>query len=317
MIRRSLRLEFVAGLGIALAMPALSVAAVNPQGVATQTTLNVETLDQGGRTQATVAVTVTGVDGLPASGAVVLSDRGNQLAGAGLNAQGQASLTISLLAGNHSLSAIYQGDSTHASSVSQPEEITALDSSTPDFGITIAPATLTLTPGQTGTVTASVTPENSAALTSPMFVTLSCSGLPDQASCTFTPENIEILPGATAAIPIPMVVVTQAAGGTAASLRRSNPVAWAFLLPGALALGGLAWSARRRPWLNRLALLALVAFVTLLGTTACAPRYDYYNHGPPIPPATPAGNYNVIVTAQSSNGVTAITNNANLALTVQ
>jgi hypothetical protein len=71
------------------------------------------------------------------------------------------------------------------------------------------------------------------------------------------------------------------------------------------------------PWLNRLALLALVAFVTMLGTTACAPRYDYYNHGPPIPPATPAGNYNVIVTAQSSNGVTAITNNANLALTVQ
>jgi hypothetical protein len=318
MIRRSLRLELVAGLGIALAMPALSVAAVNPQGVATQTTLNVETLDQGGRTQATVAVTVTGVDGLPASGAVVLSDRGNQLAGAGLNAQGQASLTISLLAGNHSLSAIYQGDSTHASSVSQPEEITALDSSTPDFGITIAPATLTLTPGQTGTLVASVTPQNTSALTAPMFVTLSCSALPDQSSCTFTPENLEILPNASTstAITSTMVVVTQGLAPPLSSNRSSNPVAWAFLLPGALGLGGLAWGTRRRAWLNRLVLLALVALVTMLGATACSPRYDYYNHGPPIPPPTPAGTYTVLVTAQSSNGITATTHSTDLALTV-
>jgi hypothetical protein len=63
--------------------------------------------------------------------------------------------------------------------------------------------------------------------------------------------------------------------------------------------------------------MALVAFITMLGTTACAPRYRYYNHGPPPPPATPAGTYTVSVTAQSSNGVTAITNSATLALTVQ
>jgi hypothetical protein len=63
--------------------------------------------------------------------------------------------------------------------------------------------------------------------------------------------------------------------------------------------------------------MALVAFITMMATTACAPRYRYYNHGPPPPPATPAGNYTVSVTAQSSNGVTAITNSAALALTVQ
>jgi hypothetical protein len=98
----------------------------------------------------------------------------------------------------------------------------------------------------------------------------------------------------------------------------SSSVAWAFLLPGAFALGGLAWSARRRPWLNRLALVCLVALVTLLGTTACNPRYDYYNHGPPIPPATPAGTYTVTITGQSSNGVTAVTSPpVTIALTVQ
>ena len=88
-------------------------------------------------------------------------------------------------------------------------------------------------------------------------------------------------------------------------------------IPGALGLGGLAWGTRRRAWLNRLSLLALVALVTVLGATACAPRYDYYNHGPPIPPPTPAGTYTVLVTAQASNGITATTQSTDLALTIQ
>jgi len=314
-LRRGLRLQLVAAFSIALAVPALALAAENAPRLPTQTALAVRTLDQIGHARATI--TVTGEDGRPASGVVAISDNGIQIAGAALDAKGNATLVLSLPEGDHSLTAAYTGDPTHLESTSDAAGAEASSGTTPNFTIAVSPATLSLTPGQTGNVTASVTPVNSAALTAPMFVTLSCSGLPDQASCTFTPENIEILPGATAAIPIPMVVVTQAAGGTAASLRRSSPVAWAFLLPGALALGGLAWSARRRPWLNRLALMALVAFITMLGTTACAPRYRYYNHGPPIPPATPAGTYNVNVTAQSSNGVTAITNSVQLALTVQ
>jgi hypothetical protein len=88
------------------------------------------------------------------------------------------------------------------------------------------------------------------------------------------------------------------------------------LLPGILGLGGLAWGARRRSWLSRLALLALIGLVTTLGTTACSPLYYYYNHGPDRTPATPSGTYNVIVTAQSSNGVSAITNSTTMVLTV-
>ncbi len=55
----------------------------------------------------------------------------------------------------------------------------------------------------------------------------------------------------------------------------------------------------------------------MLGATACKPRYNYYHHGPPLNPATPAGTYTVNVTAQSSNGITAITNSTTLALTVE
>jgi hypothetical protein len=320
MIRRGLRLELVAGLGIALSMPALAFAGQNAQAVATETTLQEEMHDQGGHTQANLTVTVTGEDGLPAAGAVVVSDQGRQMAGAALNRQGQATLVLDLLPGEHSFTAAYLGNAAHRASVSDSvgsESAGAQASSTtPDFQISITPASLTLGLGQSGTIMTSITPVNSSALTAPMFITLSCSGLPDQSSCTFNPENVEILPNATAVVTSTAVFVTQQQEGSIA-LPSSGGVALAILLPGAFGLVGLAWSVRRRPWLQRLSLLALVALVTMLGTTACNPQYNYYNHGPPINPSTPPGSYTVNVTAQSSNGVTATTHSTTLAFTVQ
>jgi hypothetical protein len=289
----------------------------NARGFATETVLTVETHELDGLTQASVHVNVVSEDGPAATGAVVIRDGGMELAGVALDAKGEATLELALPAGEHTLTAVYIGDATHRRSTSEAAMAQAQAATTPNFGITVAPTTLSLVPGQSGSLIASVTPQNSSALTAPMFVTLSCSGLPDQAGCTFTPENVEILPNATAAITSSMIIVTQSSTVGTASNRRGDPVAWALLLPGALGLGGLAWGVRRRQWLNRLTLLALVGLVTMLGATACNARYDYYNHGPPIPPATPAGTYTVTVTAQSSNGVTAITNSAKLALTVQ
>jgi hypothetical protein len=314
---RGLRLELVAGIGIALAMPAMAIAAESTQGLSTQTSLTAETRDLSGRTQAIVHVNVAGEDGLPATGAVAIRDHGVQLAGAALNADGKADLTITLPAGDHSLSAKYVGDATHHPSVSPVAQVQAQVSSTPNFAVSVAPATLSLTAGQSGSITTSITPQNASALPAPMFITLSCAGLPDQSSCSFTPENLEVLPTSTAALTSSMVILTQASSASLTAHPRSNSVAWAILLPGALCFGGLAWGSRRRPWLQRFSVLALLAMVTLLGTTACNPRYDYFNHGPPTNPATPSGTYTVIVTAQSSNGVTAITNSSTLVLTVK
>ena len=321
MIRRISRLKLVAGLGIALAMPVLSVVTLNAQA-ATTTTLKAGTLT--GCAQALV-ISVT-ANGQSPSGAVAIEDEFNsnqvQLGTAPVSA-GSASPTISLATGNHVLTAVFLGDSSFQTSTSATLAVSVTDQCAFMTAVSyLAPVSNpvnNLTPGQSGTATVSVVvdPGLTAALTAPVFVTLSCSGLPDESTCNFTPGTIEVLPNATAAVTSSMVIVTQEVTPPTSSIPRSNSVAWAFLLPGALGLGGLAWGTRRRAWLNRLSLLALVALVTILGATACSPRYDYYNHGPPNPPATPAGTYTVLITAQTSNGIVATTQTTNLALTIQ
>ncbi|HEY1805371.1 MAG TPA: Ig-like domain-containing protein [Terracidiphilus sp.] len=333
---RGLRLNWVAALGLALALAALPAASAAQQ-IATHTALTVATSDQGGRTQATASVTVTAADGQPASGIVVIEDGDRELAEAALNAQGVAEPVFSLSGGDHNLRAVYAGDASHLSSASATSNATGQVSSTPSFSLSLAPVApstlpLTLTAGNAGTIAVTVVPQDNAALTGPMFVTLSCSGLPELTSCAFTPESVEILPTTPASCPSGsppsacpplsslLLQTTEQGQGQVVHSRpqasSGHPIAWAILLPGMLGLGGLAWGARRRRWLQRLALVALIGLVTALGTTSCKPTYNYYYHGPPQPPATPSGTYNVTITAQSTNGVSAITYNTTMVLTV-
>jgi hypothetical protein len=303
-------------LGVALSLPALALPAA-AAAQATQTRLSAETRDTAGRTQANLSVAVEPDNAVPATGSVVIMDGQQTLAGGALDAQGNAQIAIDLLPGAHNLQAVYSGDSAHKASVSGVTAMTAAVSATPDFGVSITPATMSLTAGQSGNATASIIPVNASSLTSPMFVTLSCSGMPDQSSCSFTPTNVEILPNATTAVTSSLVVSTQAKGTRGAFLgAKDDHIALAILLPGTLGLAGFAFSVRRRRWLSRVSLIVLVGFVATVGTTACAPRYDYYNHGPNYNLPTPAGTYTVSITAQSSNGVTATTHETSFALTV-
>lgn len=311
---RVLRFSRFAAAGLVAILPVLAAAQQ-----ATQTTLSAETRDLNGRTQAALSIHVAGGQ-QPASGTVVIKDGARQLAGVALDPQGNAALTLDLLPGGHTLRAVFPGDADNQASASAVSEVQAQTSSTPDFGISLNPASISLTPGQSGTVVASVSPINASALAAPMFVTLSCSGAPDQSSCTFTPENVEIQPNATAAVTSNLVITTAAGTGSASLVQprgRNTPVSWAIMLPGALAFGGLAFAVRRRRWLSRLALMGLVAFVMTLGVTGCAPRYNYFNHGPPHNLPTPSGTYSLLISAQSSNGVTATTHSTKFALTVK
>lgn len=334
---RDSRLVLIAGLVIALAAPQLAYAI----GASTTTALTAGALS--GCVQP-LSVTVTAAGSPVTSGTVNINDQFNGnpvlLATVALSSSGTASPSVALAAGSHSITANFVASGSYLTSTSSPA-ITPTVPTQCEFTVGVSnfsPAstanTLTLTAGQSGSFTITVVPsiEFTSSLTGPMFVTLSCSGLPDGAACSATPENLEILsttpeicPSGSPASACPptssMVIQTYAASTVKASPpitpgNRSNPITWAFLLPGALGLGGLAFGARRRRWLSRLMLVALVGLVTLLGTTACNPRYYYLNHGPPTNPATPAGTYNVLVTAQASNGVTALTQHTTIVLVV-
>jgi hypothetical protein len=333
--RRSLRLELVAGLGIALALPALSASA---QSAATSTSIAVQTGQSttqsnpsGTCSLITATVSVTSSQGVPA-GTVTIEDEASgspvSLGSQTLNSSGQASFSLALADGGHTLIAAYSGSAAYLGSTSVSVSSAVSSQCLASFVVNVSSLSpsSTFTAGQAGTATVTVTPLPSflASLgSSPAFITLSCSGLPDWSSCTFSPEEVEILPNQNEGMTASMTLQTQE-GGTARltrpgspHTRGSAPIAWALLLPGALGLGGLAWGARRRAWLSRMALVALVGLVTMLGTTACNPRYYYFHHGPTINLPTPSGSYTLLVTGQSSNGITAITQNTYLAFTVQ
>lgn len=334
MNRRRERLDWMVKLGPALTvllplslLPSMATA----QTARTRTTL---TVNAAGRPSATVTAVS---DDSAASGIVSFEENGRVLGQSVLNAEGLATAGFTLPAGDHTLQAVYAGGAAYQSSAASQVISTQATTGTPSFQLSLAvvsPSTLpmTLTAGESGSVTVTVTPVNNSALTAPMFVTLSCSGLPSLSSCSFTPEDVEITSttptscasGSAASACPPtslMTITTQAQTGKLSpgpsGFHNSNPVAWALLLPGILGMGGIAWGARRRRWAQRLTLLALLGLVATLGTTACSPLYNYYNHGPPVTPATPSGNYTVTITAQSSDGVTYISNSTTMVLTVK
>jgi hypothetical protein len=334
---RGTRLHWVAGCGIALALfPAVRAFGLTSTSTALSAQSSTQACPTSGLTTTltTLTITVTGSGGVP-SGTVNILDNASaspvQIASATLNTSGQATVSLYLSNGSHTLEAVYAGNSTYATSSSTYASASISTQCTAAFAVSvsnISPSTssvMTLTAGQSGTASVTVTPSQVfvASLNTtgaPSFVTVSCSGLPTLSSCAFTPESLEILPGQDAGVTSTMLIQTQAQTAGAvppAGAGHNNPVAWAILLPGMLGLGGLAWGTRRRRWLQRLSLVALVGLVATLGTAGCNPRYYYYNHGPGDPPATPSGTYTVMVAGQSSNGVTAITNTTTFQLTVQ
>ncbi len=335
---RKLRLLWVVGCGIALALlPAVRAFGLTTSSTALTAQSGTQTCPTTGLTTTltTLTITVTGTGGVP-TGTVNIEDNASvspvQIASATLSTTGQATVSLYLANGAHTLQAVYAGNSTFATSGSTYASTTISSQCNTQFAVSISnispssSSAMTLTAGQSGTAVVTVTPSQ-VFITSlnttgaPSFVTVSCSGLPSLTTCAFTPESLELLPGQDAGVISSLLIQTQ---DQSASIvpptnagRKNSPIAWAILLPGMLGLGGLAWGARRRRWLQRLSLLALVGLVTTLGATGCNPRYYYLNHGPTEPPATPSGTYPITIAGQSSNGVTAVTNTTTLQLVVQ
>lgn len=237
---------------------------------------NWEAADSG-----SVTVEETGSDGQPHS-----------LGSAFVDAKGNATLTIpALAAGTHSVRAVYSGTESFASSASETAGVTS-EAAAPDFSLSAAPATLNLSAGSQGAVAITITP--GAGFSN--YVALSCAGLPLFTTCNFLPSNVDVT-GTTAGST--MTLNTTGPSGSASLLHRDTGMAYAFVLPGALGLAGLALVRNRT-----LRLLAIFCVVGSLigGASSCGARYRYLNFGPGPNLGTPAGQSIIRVYGTAVNG---------------
>ena len=317
-IHTGLKVSFITALAVSL-----SAAALAQTPVASHTSLTAETREVSGHTVATFTSTVLTAEGAPATGVVTLVEKGKSVAGAALDEAGKATINLDgLTSGDHSLTAVYGGSATSAASTSESVVLHPQATVSPDFAVAITPASLTVKQGAAGATVVTVTPVSGTGFTG--FISLSCSGtgqtttLPVGVTCSFSPANLQVTSSSTAVTANLSVQTTASTGPISknqsadSSNSKAGPLALAVLLPGAF---GLSFLSRKRKYLHRFALLAIIGTVSILGTSACAARYRYLNHGP-APVGTSLGSYTINVTAQTSNGVTATAHSAPLALTV-
>ena len=275
-------------------------AAAAENATATQTTLTVATDNAGPRTRATLTAHVSGAP----SGVVNFRSGQTDLGSALVDSGGKASLQTDLLpSGSHPVVAIYQGESADLNSISNAELVQANVSTAAGFTVAAAPTSLTTAIGGFVNSNVTVTPVNGFNA----FVTLSCSGLPINTTCTFTPVNVQVActtgaGGAQTCTPGGSVMQIQTQTPSPVKNARNSDDSmrrYAFVLPVLFGLAGLG-TRRRKAWWNLA--MAMLAFAGLMGMTACSQRYNYLNHGPPPNEGTPIGSYTVIVQASSSTG---------------
>lgn len=176
-----------------------------------------------------------------------------------------------------------------------------ISAATPDFEVSVNPTSLTIAAGQSGQATFTVTPENGF----DSAVTFSCSGLPAEASCSFSPTSVT--PNG-AAVTSTLTVTT-----TAASSAYRWPGGWptvavyAVLAILSLALiGGVGKRRRRVPAVLQFAALC-VSLAIASGLASCSKGTSEKNTG------TPPGTETVSVSAAASAGASHV---ATLTITV-
>ncbi len=134
----------------------------------------------------TATVTPSSSGGYTPSGTVIFSDGGAAIGSPVAVSNGHAVLSKSDLAsGDHDITAAYSGDENFTASNASADILTV---SAPDYSITATPTALTIRRGQTGTATLTLTPVGGYT----GAVAFTCSGLPQFATCTFSPASVQV-----------------------------------------------------------------------------------------------------------------------------
>lgn len=221
------------------------------------------------------------------------------------------------------VTAVYHGDAAFTTSAASTSLTPDATSTLPGFTVTASPSSLTLTPGQFGTVQLTVTSQNGFS----EQVNLSCSGLPGASTCSFNPVVATPPANGTANSAMQITTTATSGAGTNAGLRSSGSgTLYAILIPGVLAIAGVGALRRKNLAALRVLGIAMLLAAGTLGLTACNVRYKYEHYQPSPNFGTGAGNYTIVVAAYSSNGTSitqATSSDANcagavcVALTVQ
>jgi hypothetical protein len=213
--------------------------------------------------------------------------QGQTLVGTGTLANGTATFTTAIFpAGNVVVSAQYSGDANFTQSASPPI-----------FVLTVNPAQTQLIVAPAGSVSDALTLTAASGFTGTLQ--FSCSGLPAEAICSFSPASYTFT-GSSNSASVTMTVhtgVSASAGPGPLARPALTALAGVLCVPLLVLLGG-----RRRPWVQLLMFVLMIGGVCGL-VTACGST-----------PPTPAGTSTVQVVASGSSGFSQSTS---VTLTVQ
>ncbi len=186
-------------------------------------------------------------------------------------------------------------------------QVVSLGGSGSDFGLAVTPPTVSVVAGNSTQLTVTV----KSLFGYNAQVTLACSDLPAQATCTASPSTL--VPSGFGPVTSTLTISTTQRSSVPPSGQPRpqgpglplRPEVW---LMSALALSGF-WSLVARRNRVRWATVALALLMLLMGLAACGGGgVNYVN-----PTGTPAGTYNVIVNGSSGS----LTHSATVTLTVQ
>jgi len=213
-------------------------------------------------------------------------------------AQSTASLATTLPNGQLSLTAHYAGDTNYQAGTSSPVNVSVQ----PDFDISAAAASMTITsPGGSGTLTFTITGDAGYNGTI-NFTTAACSGLPREATCSFSPASVTGNGQTTLRIST-TAPKTAAARGHGLWLASALAFAVAIIFSSTPQKG--RWSA----------LAALAIAICIMPIASCGGGSSSGSGGGD--PGTPAGSSNVTVSASAASSTGTLTRTTTFTLMVQ
>ncbi|HEY0757780.1 MAG TPA: Ig-like domain repeat protein [Acidisarcina sp.] len=263
--------------------------------VATTTSLT-SSLPTAGTGQAvvfTAAVAPVSGAGVP-TGTVTFSEGSTSLGTGTLDGTGKATLSLSNLGvAVHTIVATYGGDANFMGSASAALTETII---TPSVSFTATPATITIPHGSSGTTVITGTPAGGYS----GAVSLACTGLPVDASCSFAPATLTF-----AGAPLSTTLTVSTKATSSAALGQTGPqssgrgagVLAVLAMPWIGVAGFAAFRRRDLGGVRSMLVLAVLSLAALAGLSACGSSSN----------TTPKGSYTVSVTFSGTGAPSPLT----------